>query len=202
MTVSERSRELAEQLLDLPAHRGARRTRDEVGVEIARQRLPQHGAQVDVVHHRGPPADPLRNDDLNLCPGNGAKLLGERDVVVPARNDRDACRAAAHATACRPTGRRNVRTPASPCPRPGSRKRLTPRITASSSAAASSHRVARHVARRALERLPEAEPGVAHRDHDDAPAEPLRPAIASARRPSRPAPRARRCSGRPRTASS
>ena len=56
MTVSAALVDFAEQQLDLSAHRGARGTRDEIRIEVARQRLSQHAADVDVVHHRsGPP---------------------------------------------------------------------------------------------------------------------------------------------------
>ena len=74
------------------------------------------------------------------APGNGRELLVERNVLVPARARSQCAPCRCGPTACRPSVRRNSRTPASPWPRPGSRKRLTPRITASSSAIASSQR--------------------------------------------------------------
>ena len=80
---------LAEQLLDLPAHRGAGGTRDEVGVQVARERLPQHAAHVDVVHHRSvPPAIGFRNDDLHLGARERRQILrrAERRRPTPARS--------------------------------------------------------------------------------------------------------------------
>ena len=43
--------DLAEEAFDLAAHRGARWPGDQIGVEVARDRLAEHGAEVNVMRH-------------------------------------------------------------------------------------------------------------------------------------------------------
>ena len=112
-----------------------RRSGDEVRVEIAHASL-EHRAHVDVADHA---SGILSGIVIWTCaPGNGARFsfMGSSwshdgiiaILAVPLRTESLPCHAPM-----------KFRTPASPCPRPGSLKRVPPRITASSSAILSPH---------------------------------------------------------------
>src|SRR6185312_11622750 len=124
----------------------------------------------------------LWNDDLHLRSWKLRQSFGERNVVVPRWDDRDASRAAPHGELALPASDVVSRageplaatavteTAHPPDHRLFERRRVVPAR-------------ARQMPRRALQRAAKAEPGVADRDHHDAAAEALRPALALHRHP-------------------
>ena len=106
ITVSDALARVGQQCLDLRAHRGARGARHEVGIELARQRLPQHGAHVDVDHHRGPPETrsgiviwTCEPETGPASPAAGRRRPSSaRSRSAPCRCARSACRPTSHVT--------------------------------------------------------------------------------------------------------
>src|SRR5919201_6384543 len=119
---------------------------------------------------------PLRNGDLHLRPGEVGEPLLQRDVVVPRWNNRNPCRAAADGELSVPAAD-VAPDPRQPLPAAG----LPEAAYAANHRLLERHRVVPAVAAGPrgvrLERALEPHTGVAYCDHDDAPAQPLRPAV-------------------------
>src|SRR5216683_133433 len=123
--------------LDVRAHEAARGPRDEV-CEHARARFLERRVHVDLLDHRW--LDPCSGIMMSTwAPGNAGRPSFKG--TSSSHGGTMAMRAVPLRMAILPSQRtRYRRIPASPWPRPGSRNRLTPWISAASSAAASPQR--------------------------------------------------------------
>ena len=160
---------VGERGLDPVADRGAGGAGDEVAVGRG-DRFAQQVAEADRLDHRG--LGVLGgDDDLHLGSGKERELLGQRDILVPRRDDRQPSRAAPNRDLALPL----VQEPLD------ERESLAAAGIAEPAHALDQRRLERRAVAPplaeplgvgALERAPEADAGVAHRDHHDPPAEP------------------------------